>query len=84
MTTADSRTRIKTFISRFVQGRAVRDDEDIFDLGLVSSLFAMQLVLFIETEFGVEIGNDDLEFENFKSVDSMVQLVERKTAPAQA
>jgi methoxymalonate biosynthesis acyl carrier protein len=35
----------------------------------VSSLMAMQLVLFVEQQLGVRLDNDDLDFENFRSVD---------------
>jgi len=36
---------------------------------------AMQLVLFLEKEFGVKFTNQDLNLKNFRSVDSMVELL---------
>lgn len=53
------------------------DDDDIFELGIVNSLFALQLVLFVEQRFAIQIGSDDLERDNFKSVSAIAQLVER-------
>jgi acyl carrier protein len=41
----------------------------------VNSLMAMQLVLFLEKEFGVKFTNQDLNLKNFRSVDAMVELL---------
>lgn len=59
-------------------GSAVRDDDDIFKRGLVNSLFAMQLVVFIEQAFGISVDDDDLDLDNFCSVDAMTAFVSRK------
>jgi acyl carrier protein len=50
-------------------------------MGFVNSLFAMQLVLFVEKEFDVRVENDDLDLENFRSANAIVRFVERKQAP---
>ncbi|MEH2354884.1 acyl carrier protein [Nostoc sp.] len=73
-------TKIKTFLAKFFGNHDLQLDEDIFALGFVNSMFAMQLVLFVEQEFQIAIENDDLEFENFRSINSIANLVERKTA----
>jgi methoxymalonate biosynthesis acyl carrier protein len=75
---ADTRGRIRAFLARYIRERDLRDGEDIFATGSVNSLFAMQLVLFIEKEFGITIGNQDLEIASFRSVDAMAGLVRRK------
>lgn len=73
------RERIREFIGRHVRGHELDDDADIFGLGFVNSMFAMQLVLFVESEFGVAVEDEDLELDNFKSVNAIAGLVERKT-----
>jgi acyl carrier protein len=60
----------------------LKDDDDVFALGFVNSLFAMQLVMFVESQFDVTIGDEDLELDNFKSINAIADLVFRKTAPA--
>lgn len=75
----ERKTKIKAFISRFFQNYNLSDDEDIFALGFVNSLFAMQLVLFLEKEFSIKIENEDLDLDNFRTVDAMILLVERKS-----
>jgi len=74
----ESKQRIRGFISRHFRNHDWRDDEDIFALGFVNSLFAMQLVLFVESEFGVRVDNEDLDIENFRSINAIAALVERK------
>lgn len=75
------RSKIRTFLSRPLQGHAFQDNDDIFGLGFIDSLFAMQLVLFIEREFQCRIENEDLDLDNFRTVDAMVQMVEAKLTP---
>jgi acyl carrier protein len=82
MNTDTNRVKITEFISRFLRNHDLRPDEDIFALGFVNSLFAMQLVLFVEREFGVAVENEDLDLDNFRSVNAIAALVERKTAVA--
>jgi methoxymalonate biosynthesis acyl carrier protein len=72
----DTKTRIRTFLGTRLPGD-LRDDDDIFEAGLVNSLFAMQLVLFVEQEFAIQISNEDLERDNFRTVNTITGLVER-------
>jgi methoxymalonate biosynthesis acyl carrier protein len=72
------KSKIKQFLLPFFGDRDLQEDEDIFALGFVNSMFAMQLVLFIEKEFQVTIENEDLDFENFKTINAIVGLLERK------
>lgn len=73
-------TKIRSFLSRYVRNLELQEDQDIFALGFMNSLFAMQLVLFVEKEFGISIGNDELELENFRTINAMTALIERKQA----
>lgn len=57
--------------------RSVAPDLDLFASGLVSSLFAMQLVVHVESAFGVSVGGPDLKLENFRTVNAMAALVLR-------
>ncbi len=77
-------TNIKDKIRAFVRDKTkqpnLADDEDFFQKGFVNSLFAMQLVLFVEKEFQLRVGDDDLVLENFNSTNAISALVERKLA----
>ena len=73
-------TAVREFIQRSFHGVQVENSDDIFALGFANSLFAMQLVAFVEKEFAIEIDSDDLDMANFRSVDAISALVERKLA----
>lgn len=78
----DSTVKIKGFLSRFFQTAELREDDDIFARGFVNSLFAMQLVTWVEKEFGIEIGDEDLDVENFNTIAAIANLVGRKSGQA--
>ena len=75
---AERKTQIKQFLTRFFRNHELKDDEDIFALGFVNSLLAMQLVGFVEKEFGITVEDDDLDLDNFRTIDNIDALIERK------
>jgi methoxymalonate biosynthesis acyl carrier protein len=84
MTTEQIQEQVRAFVSRFFTGHELGNDEDMFATGYVNSMFAMQLVQFVESAFGVAVENDDLELDNFRSIDAITALVQRKLAQAAA
>lgn len=76
--TNEVRPKVREFLSRFFKNRELADDDDIFELGFVNSLVAMQLVQFVEKEFALTVEDDDLDLDNFRSIDSIASLVESK------
>ncbi|MFG1610301.1 hypothetical protein [Actinoplanes sp. NPDC049265] len=59
-------------------GHEIRDDDDMFALGVVNSLFAIQLVRFVEIEFALRAERDDLDIDNFCSINALTAFVRRK------
>lgn len=78
----DYKTSIRSFLLQYIRKRDLENDEDIFASGFVDSLFAMQLVLFVESEFSIKVEREDLKLDNFRSVNALAQLVGRKRAPS--
>ncbi|WP_224360433.1 acyl carrier protein [Hyalangium versicolor] len=74
---------VKAFLARHVRGVEVKDGDDIFVMGLVNSMFAMQFVEFIEKRFNIEVGPEDLDMNNFRSINAVTALVERKSGGRQ-
>jgi methoxymalonate biosynthesis acyl carrier protein len=72
-------TQILAFISGRYPQVEISETDNIFQIGFVNSLFAMELVMFIEKTFSVTVPNDELRIENFHSAQSMTELVERLT-----
>jgi methoxymalonate biosynthesis acyl carrier protein len=77
-TDSTTTTKIADYLARFFPGHQLREDEDIFSLGFVNSMFAMQLVTFVEQTFDIVIENEDLELDNFRSIQALANLVARK------
>ena len=77
-----TQSKIKEFLSRFFKNHDLQPDEDIFALGFVNSLLAMQLVAFVEKEFGVSVGDEDLDLDNFRTINAIAKLVEKKRGAA--
>ncbi len=73
-------TKLKTrnFLSRYFNTHELTDNQDIFGLGFVNSLFAMQLVMFIEKEFKIKVDNKDLDLNNFRTINSIAEFVTSK------
>jgi methoxymalonate biosynthesis acyl carrier protein len=55
----------------------VEKDQDLFASGLVSSMFAMQLVVHLESTYDIAIIGPELKLDNFRTVTAMTDLVLR-------
>ncbi|MFF8290550.1 acyl carrier protein [Streptomyces sp. NPDC016309] len=82
--TDDILTTVRAFIGEHVRDTELVDDHDIFATGSVSSLFAVQLVMWVERTFGITVHPSDLDIENFRTVDHVVRFVESRRAAAPA
>ncbi|NUR60141.1 MAG: acyl carrier protein [Catenulispora sp.] len=58
--------------------------QDLFASGVVSSLFAMELVVFVEKAFDVVVEREDLAMDNFRTISAMTDLVLRLRKAADA
>ncbi|MCA9942025.1 MAG: acyl carrier protein [Ardenticatenaceae bacterium] len=79
---AEIKQQIRTFLAKHFKDYNLKDDEDIFSLGFVNSLFAMQIVLFVEQQMAITIANEDLELDNFRTINAMTNLILSKREPA--
>ena len=75
---------IRGFIARHANGIEFTDEEDLFASGYVNSLFAVQLVMFVERTFDVSVVGDELDIENFSSVARVDRFVTGKRAAVPA
>lgn len=77
----DVKERIKRYFSRAISEK-IGDEDDIFQLGVVDSLFAIQLVLFVENEFSITAEREDLDINNFSSIAALTNFVLNKLGRA--
>ena len=84
MTQSEARAKVRAFLEKFIRDQDFQDADNIFALGLVNSLMAMQLVLFLEKDFALKFTNQELNLKNFRSVDAMVELLTQRGIVAAA
>lgn len=77
---SEIKQQIRSFLAKYFKDYDLQDDEDIFSLGFVNSLFAMQIVLFVEKKLGITVANEDLKLDNFRTINAMTQLIMSKKA----
>ncbi len=67
-------------IMEFFKSKNITDiqtDTDLFKGGYVNSLFALEIVMFLEKEFKIKIKNKDITEKNFRTIDSMAAVIEK-------
>ena len=77
------RGRIRAFITRrfpVVEDRKLMDEDSLLDSGAIDSLGILDVVAFLEEEFGIGLEDDELVPENFDTVVTLARLVESKQA----
>lgn len=74
------RADVRAYMLQRLDGLHVDDDENLFERGYVNSLFAVQLVMWIERTFGVPMEGADLDIANIESVSAIASFVESKRA----
>ena len=80
------RTAIAGYIrENFLYARpdyVLRDDVRLLDEGIVDSMGAVELVAFLEDQFGVSIPDDEITEDNFGTIASIAGFVSRKLLTA--
>lgn len=72
--------QIKNFIlSEFVFDRnEIDSDEDLLSQGILDSSGVLQIVFFMEKEYGISVGDEEIVPDNFQSVNALTQFIQRK------
>jgi methoxymalonate biosynthesis acyl carrier protein len=79
MSPAEIRERVRAQVVGVCRTE-LRDEDDIFDMGLLSSLHALRLVQAIEREFCFDLPDDELRLSSFRSIDAIAAMVARLVA----
>jgi acyl carrier protein len=78
--------RIRLYVrNNFLFGNdtGILDEGSLLDAGIVDSTGAMELVSFLESEFGLRVDDQDLVPENLDSIAAMAAFVMRRQAEEQ-
>lgn len=77
--------KIRSFIvSHFptARHRTLAPDDHLLENGILDSLGVLDLVAYLEREFGIDVGDEDLLPENFETLGRLTAFVEAKTRVA--
>ncbi|GAB3450989.1 phosphopantetheine-binding protein [Actinophytocola sediminis] len=69
-------TRIRAYVETKANA-AVAHDTDLAEAGILTSMVAMEMVVFLESAFEISIIGRDLKLDNFRTMDNMAALVTR-------
>ncbi|MGX7827870.1 acyl carrier protein [Actinokineospora sp. 24-640] len=77
---AEISAELLAFLSRRLR-TDVGPGQDLFGTGLVTSLFALELVVHLEQTFRIAVEGPELTLANFRTVDAMTRMVLRLDVP---
>jgi acyl carrier protein len=74
----------KAAIAEYIKNEIMRnknaklgDNEDLLSAGILDSLAILQLVAYIEKAFGIQVPDEDVVYDNFKSVNALVTYLQQ-------
>jgi len=70
---------IVNFIKELSQGKAVPENIDLVESGLLDSFSFVELIIFLEKQFNIKVNPYEVRVEDLRSVGSLVSFVMRKT-----
>ena len=79
----DTRERIHQFLREyFILNHDIDDDASFLESGVVDSTGVLELVLFAEETFAINVDDHDVVPENFDSVNQLAAYIARKQREA--
>jgi acyl carrier protein len=82
MTMSQIRDQLRAFVVRqflFGEDNGMADDASLLDQGVVDSTGVLELVAFLESNYGIKVADDELVPDNLDSIQSLERFVQRKT-----
>jgi acyl carrier protein len=79
----EQRRRVREFVQQnfFVSG-PLRDDDSLLDQGIIDSTGVLEVVGFLESEYGIRVNDEEILPDNFDSIAAIAAYVDRKRAAA--
>jgi acyl carrier protein len=78
---SETRDKIRAFIMEnflFGNDQDLNDDTSFLDEGIIDSTGILELVSFLEEEFGISLEDEEILPENLDSIKNVVAYLERK------
>lgn len=76
--------KIRNFIvENFLFGeRELKDDESLFESGIIDSLGLIKLIAFIDDKFKVSVDMSEIMIENFNTLNDIMETLKSKGNPS--
>ena len=69
---------LRLFFAPVTAGNIPGPDEDYFALGLVNSILALELVSYVERRFEITVEVEDLDLDNFRTMNRTAEFIRKK------
>ena len=81
-----TKAQLRNFVREtFYVGDELRDDTSLLEQGIVDSTGILEVIMFLENTFGMQIEDAEIVPENLDTIDNIAGFVARKTeAPREA
>jgi acyl carrier protein len=76
-------SKLREFIIKtlyYAEDSPIRDEDSFLETGVVDSMGVMELVAYVQSEFGLEVAQEEIVVENFDSIRKLAAFVRRKLA----
>jgi acyl carrier protein len=79
---AGLRDRIRAFVDQsfYVAGAAPGDADSLLEAGIIDSTGVLEIIEFLQKEFGIRVEDEEIVAENLDSVERIAAFVDRKRA----
>jgi acyl carrier protein len=81
MSENDTKQRIRQFIIEnflFEEDDTLKEDTSFLENGIIDSTGVLELVMFIEETYGINVEDDEMVPENLDSISNIAEYVQRK------
>lgn len=73
----NTKDKIMNFLSTYIGSEKINDNDNLFELGFLTSLDVLDLVDFIENEFNIELDDDDIGMRYLGTIAGMMELIDK-------
>ncbi|XBX10018.1 acyl carrier protein [Enterocloster clostridioformis] len=62
----------------FFSNEEIEDDQQLIDSGMIDSISIVKVIIFMEKTFNISFTEEDMDPENFESLQAMIRTIELK------
>ncbi|MGH7495695.1 MAG: acyl carrier protein [bacterium] len=73
--------KVRNFITEnflFGDGATLQDNDSLHGKGIIDSTGVLALIAFLEEQFGIVVGDNDVRPENLDTIDRIVKFIDTK------